>query len=396
MTSSSHVYDVIVVGARCAGAATARLLAAQGLDVLVLDRAALPSDTLSTHGLARGGVVQLSRWGLLDDVLASGTPAIREVAFHLGGTAVTKTVKDRAGVDLLMAPRRYVLDGLLLDAALAAGARAQTGVTVTGVRSERGRVVGVTARSRGVERVLRARHVVGADGLRSTTASLFGATTRTSFTADVSLFYAYVARPDWRAFEFHLAPGAFAGVFPTHDGEACVWLSRPTRMLSPVRHAGGQRAEAWTAMLEQAAPDLGARVRTGLVTSPVRGCIAPPNHVRRAFGPGWSLVGDAGYHRDPITGHGITDAFRDAELLAEALGATLGEGVPEHAALAGYEHQRDRALAATFAITQALSAFPAPNRFAELQIQLGEDLEREATELASRPAPAGLRAAVAA
>jgi flavin-dependent dehydrogenase len=132
------------------------------------------------------------------------------------------------------------------------------------------------------------------------------------------------------------------------------------------------------------------------VSSPVRGCVAPANHVRQAFGPGWSLVGDAGYHRDPITGHGITDAFRDAELLADALGAALADGVPEQEALAGYQEQRDRALADTFALTEALCRFPAPTRFAELQIQLAEVLEREATELASRPAPAGLHAAVAA
>jgi 2-polyprenyl-6-methoxyphenol hydroxylase-like FAD-dependent oxidoreductase len=397
VTSSSAPYDVIVVGARCAGAATARLLAARGLAVLVLDRAALPSDTLSTHGIARGGVVQLSRWGLLDDVLASGAPPVREVSFHLGGTALTKVVKDRAGVDLLVAPRRHVLDDLLLTAARAAGATVETGATVTGVRRERGRVVGVTARTRGGgERVFHARHVVGADGLRSTTASLVGARTTASFAADVSLYYAYVAHPDWRGFEFHLGSDAFAGAFPTHDGEACVWLSRPSPRLSSVRRAGGGRAGAWSESLDEVAPELGHRVRSGRLSSPVRGCVAPPNHVREAFGPGWSLVGDAGYHRDPITGHGITDAFRDAELLADALVAALSDGVPEAAALAGYQEQRDRALADTFAITEALCRFPAPTRFAELQIQLGEVLEREATELASRPVPAGLRAAVAA
>jgi len=397
MTSSSHVYDVIVVGARCAGAATARLLAAAGLDVLVLDRAAMPSDTLSTHGLARGGVVQLARWGLLEQVLDSGAPAVREVTFHLGGTSLTKTVKERAGVDLLVAPRRFVLDDLLLTAARRAGAEVRLGAAVTGVAREDGRVVGVVARVRGGgDRLFRARHVVGADGLRSTLASLVDARTVASFAADVSLYYAYVGHADWRGFEFHLAPGSFAGAFPTHGGEACVWLSRRTPRLEPVRRAGGDRAPAWAAMLDEVAPELGRRVRTGHLGSPVRGCVAPPNHVRQAFGPGWSLVGDAGYHRDPITGHGITDAFRDAELLAEALTAALRGGVPQAQALRDYQEQRDHSLADTFAITEALCRFPAPTRFAELQIQLGEVLEREATQLASRPAPAGLHAAVAA
>jgi 2-polyprenyl-6-methoxyphenol hydroxylase-like FAD-dependent oxidoreductase len=268
---------------------------------------------------------------------------------------------------------------------------------VTGVLHERGRVVGVTARLRdGTGHELRARHVVGADGLRSVVATLVGATMLTSFDADVSLFYAYVGGVDWRGYEFHLSPGAFAGAFPTHGDEACVWLSRPSPLLSPVRRSGTGRAATWAAMLDEVAPELGRRVRTGSVTSPVRGCLGPPNHVRQAFGRGWALVGDAGYHRDPITGHGITDAFRDAELLAEALAASLADGVPEREALSAYQEQRDRSLAETFRLTEALCRFPAPTRFAELQIQLGEALEHEATELASRPAPAGLRAAVAA
>jgi 2-polyprenyl-6-methoxyphenol hydroxylase-like FAD-dependent oxidoreductase len=145
-------------------------------------------------------------------------------------------------------------------------------------------------------------------------------------------------------------------------------------------------------MLDQVAPDLGARVREGRITSPVRGCVAPPNHVRRAAGAGWSLVGDAGYHRDPITGHGITDAFRDAELLADALDDALVDPRGEAAALADYHRERDRALAETFRLTEALARFPEPHRFAELQRELAEALEREALWLASRPAPAGRRA----
>src|SRR5688572_9288669 len=127
-------HDVVVVGARCAGAATAMLLARQGLDVLVVDRAVLPSDTLSTHSLSRGGVVQLARWGLLDEVLASGAPKITTVAFQPpGGPLDVRTVKDRAGVDHLLAPRRYVLDAILLDGARRAGASVMTEVAVTDV-----------------------------------------------------------------------------------------------------------------------------------------------------------------------------------------------------------------------------------------------------------------------
>jgi flavin-dependent dehydrogenase len=393
LPDSRHVHDVVVVGARCAGAATARLLAARGLDVLVVDRARFPSDSLSTHGLARGGVVQLARWGLLDDLLATGAPPIREVSFHQGGQSTTRAVKDRAGVDHLLAPRRHVLDALLLEAARDAGATVLTGTTVTGVLREQDRVIGVALRTDEGTTTVRARHVVAADGMRSAMAAHVGATVTRAFRADVSLFYTYVGGVDWHGFEFHLAPDAFAGVFPTHHDQACVWLSRPTHRLAPLRSGGAERRHAWLGMLRDVAPDLGARVADGLIAAPVRGCVAPPNHVRRAGGPGWSLVGDAGYHRDPITGHGITDAFRDAELLADALCAALSGEVSEAAALASYQQQRDRALADTFRLTEALARFPEPPRFAELQRELAEALEREALQLASRPAPAGRLAA---
>jgi flavin-dependent dehydrogenase len=380
-------YDVIVVGARCAGAATARLLAGWGHRVLLLDRTTMPSDTLSTHGLARGGVVQLARWGLLDRLVAEGAPPVRSVSFHTPRGHVERPVKDRAGVNFLLAPRRLRIDHLLVQEAVSAGADLRLGTQVNGVlRDASGRVVGVEARERGgAPFQLHARHVVAADGLRSTLAPVLGAQTRRCFRSRATLFYAYVGGVDWRSFEFHVGPGAFAGAFPTHDGEACVWLSRPDRLYDTVRHASGDRAGAWTRLLTEVAPDLGGRVQQGRITSPVRGCVDPPNYVRQAFGDGWSLVGDAGYHRDPITGHGMTDAFRDAELLADALDDALRGERPETAALAAYESARDQALADTFRLTRELARFPHPDRFVELQVALAEALDREATELASRP-----------
>jgi flavin-dependent dehydrogenase len=393
----SH-HDVVIAGARCAGSATARLLAERGHDVVVLDRAELTSDTLSTHGIARGGVVQLSRWGLLEDVLASGAPAIRAVTFGIEGRELTREVKDRAGVDLLVAPRRMVLDTILADAAIASGATVRTAIAVTDViRDDTGRVTGVQARTRdGRNLTLFGRHVVAADGLRSTLAPRLGAATRHTFSADVSIYYTYVDQVPWRGFEFHIAPGAFAGVFPTHDGQACVWLSRPTGLLEGVRRAGAQRTEALVDAIAEVVPSLGRRLRSGRVVTGVRGIIAPPNYVRDAFGPGWTLVGDAGYHRDPITGHGITDAFRDADLVAEALDVALSDPAQEREALRAYEQQRDDALAATFRLTRELAQFPLPSRFVELQIELSEALDREARMLASRPAPAGQHAVLTA
>jgi flavin-dependent dehydrogenase len=381
------MYDVLVVGARCAGAATAMLLARLGHDVVMVDKARLPSDTLSTHGLIRGGVVQLSRWGLLDAVLASGAPAISKVRFDLQGDAKVRRIKPRAGVDVLVAPRRRVLDGLLADAALDAGAELRTGVTVTGLqRSDDGRVTGVVGRSDAGDHVeLRARIVIGADGRQSRMARYVGAETLDEFTSPCAVFYTYVTGLDPDTYQFHVAPDAFAGVFPTHDGEACVWLIRPTPLLDPIRTAGSRRTEVFIQQLERLVPCLGSQVRAGRVTERLRGAADLPNYLRQSHGPGWALVGDAGYHRDPITGHGITDAFRDAELLATAVDQSLRDPSLEYAAMSSYQDTRTAMAREVLDLTRALTAFPTPERFVDLQLQLSEALEREADRLASFP-----------
>ena len=387
----SH-HDVVVVGARCAGAATALLLARAGHDVVLVDRARLPGDTTSTHSLVRGGVVQLSRWGLLDEVLATGAPAIRSVEFHQYGPGAPGParldVKDRAGVDHVLAPRRHVLDGVLADAAVRAGALLLDRTTVDGVvRDERGRVRGVTALAADGSRArLMGRLVVGADGVRSRLAQLVGAPVVETHAPSGACLYTYVRDVPWDGFEFHLGDGAFAGVFPTHFDEACVWLIRPEHLARPVLTAGARRLDAWAEALGATVPGLADRVAAGSVTAPLRGAVRLPNHRRRAAGPGWALVGDAGYHRDPITGHGMTDAFRDAELLARAAGRALRDPCDERAALRHYEEQRDLALAETFRLTRALGAFPPADRFVELQTELGRALDDEAAALAAQPA----------
>jgi len=383
------MYDVVVVGARCAGAATGRLLAGMGHDVLMVDRTPLPSDTLSTHGLIRGGVVQLSRWGLLDRVLGSGAPPITQVLFDIEGDPKVRRIKQRAGVDMLVAPRRRVLDSLLADAAGEAGARLQSGVTAIGVlRTDDGRVNGIAGlTTKGDYIELPARMVVGADGRGSRMAGFLGAEMLERFTSPCAVFYTYVTGLRRDTYEFHIASDAFAGVFPTNDGEACVWLIRPTPLLEPIRTAGAERSTVFVEQLELLVPDLGRRVRAGRITARLRGTANLPNYRRRAHGPGWALVGDAGYHRDPITGHGITDAFRDAELLATAIDRSLREPTSERAALTSYQESRDAMGREVFDLTRALTAFPPPARFVELQLELSDALEREADQLAGFPGP---------
>ncbi len=377
-------HDVVVVGARSAGAATAMLLARQGFDVAVVDRADLPSDTLSTHALARGGVVQLARWDLLDDVLASGAPPIRSASFHLPDARIDRQLKVRAGFDFVLAPRRYILDAILLRAAEEAGATVRTGVSVTGtVTDPSGRVTGVALRDRADRTsVLSARLVVGADGLRSRVARSVGARIIEERPANSSSTYTYVAGLDADGFEFHVGDRSFAGVFPTHDGEANVWMCLPG---DRARVAGTDRESAYLSLLEAVAPSLAERVAAARITAPIRTALDLPNHVREAAGPGWALVGDAGAHRDPITGHGITDAFRDAELLAHRAAQVLRGELLEAEALAAYEAERNVALMPIFDVTWRMAQYPPIDQFVELQKRLALLVDAEATWLAERP-----------
>jgi flavin-dependent dehydrogenase len=390
-TANRSRHDVVVVGARVAGSATAMLLARLGHDVVVVDQASFPSDTVSTHSIARSGVVQLRRWGLLEEVLDSGAPAIRQVTFNSAGESVTRPIKDKAGVDFLVAPRRYVLDTILAGAAQRAGADVRDGITVTGVRRKgSGRVTGVYGHDRaGAPVELAARWVVGADGLGSRVAHSVGAAINEARLADGAAQYAYYEGIPWTGFEFFVAPRSFAGVFPTHHGQACIWVCNPSADAKAVRRSSRSRVEAFGELLERAAPQLAERLRDARLTTPVHGMLRQPNQLRQAFGPGWALVGDAGYHRDAITAFGISDAFRDAELLAVALDQALGASAEEEeaAALAGYQRQRDRALREIFEITCRLATYPAVPTFVDLQKQLSAAIDQQAAALAARPVP---------
>jgi 2-polyprenyl-6-methoxyphenol hydroxylase-like FAD-dependent oxidoreductase len=389
MRADCRRHDVVVVGARAAGAATALLLGRLGHDVVLVDRAIFPADTLSTHQLARPGVVQLHRWGLLPAVLASGAPVIRQVSFIAEGESVTLAVKDKAGVDLLLAPRRYILDSLVADAAARVGVHTRLGVTVTEVRlNDAGRAIGVYAHDRSGSRVeIEARFVVGADGLGSRVARSVGADVIEDRGDCGAMQYAYFTGLPWHGIELFLADRALAGVFPTHGDQACIWVGTPCADARAARRRAASRTEAFTAQLQFAAPDLTARLRAGRRTSPVVGMLRAPNLVRRAHGPGWALVGDAGYHRDPVTGHGLSDAYRDAELLAVALHQALRGDTDDDAALAGYQCSRDRALREVFELTCALAQYPPVPEFVELQRKLSHALDAEAAELAARPTP---------
>lgn len=328
--------DVVVVGARAAGAPTAMLLARAGLSVTVLDRERPGCDTLSTHALMRGGVLQLARWGLLDRLVAAGTPPVRAATFRHSARDVTVPIKPAAGVDALYAPLRTVLDPLLVDAARAAGATVQYETRVTGVLVEHGRVVGVDSRDRqGRWQRTRAGLVIGADGRRSSVADLVSAvvTHRARHTSAFS--YGYLRHLAADGYEGAYRPGAMAGFIPTNHGLTCAFAGATPRRIG----RGG--AAGWRRLVAEASPSMGRRLAAAELCSPVRTFVGLPGYLRRPWGPGWALVGDAGSWKDPISAHGLTDALRDAELLTRAV-LSVRAGRPAEEAFGAYRTIRDR------------------------------------------------------
>ncbi len=350
-------FDVVVVGGRVAGASTAMLLARAGVRVALLDRGRYGSDTLSTHGLMRAGVLQLDRWGLLPTVVAAGTPPIRRTRFHYAdGEVVEVALRASAGVEALYAPRRLLLDRILVDAAAVAGAEVLHQTVVTELLCRDDRVAGVRARGRTARHVsLRAGITVGADGARSTVASHTRAPFVQQGRAVGSVLYRYFAELPTVGYEWAYGDGVAAGLIPTDDGLTCVFVGTSTARMRGVRPAGA--AEAFTTLLGEASSTLSARVSAAVPEERLRGWPGMPGYLRQCWGPGWALVGDAGYYKDPITTHGITAGLRDAELLANAVLDTLGGSVSEHVALSGYQAARDRLSGPLFSATEAVAAY---------------------------------------
>jgi flavin-dependent dehydrogenase len=389
MTDNIHAlrpsYDAIVVGARCAGAATAMLLARAGLTVLVVEQGARGADTLSTLALMRCGVLQLARWGLMDAIAAAGTPPIETTTFYYGDHPIEIRIKPRDGVDALYAPRRTVLDPLLADAARASGADVAFRVRLKDLRRDTsGRVTGVLVESQGVTRSIDARIVIGADGVNSTVAARGGAEPYRVGDHMTSIIYTRFSGLRVPGYRWHYAPGTSVGVIPTNDGETLVFAAAtPERFMRELRrnlHAG------FYAVVQETSPDLAAEIRAA-VPGAYHAFAGRRGFIRPAWGPGWALVGDAGYFKDPITAHGITDALRDAELLA---GAVLHGS---DGALARYQATRDELSIPLFAITNEIASleWDLP-RLQTLHKALSDEMAREVSYINDCvTAPGGLK-----
>ena len=354
-------YDVIVVGTRVAGAATAMLLARSGLRVLAIDRSAFPSDTISSHQVQLPGIARLQRWGLLDRLVRAGTPATARVRFDPGHVVIEGDFPAYEGVSALYSPRRTVLDPMLIDAAREAGAEVLDGVRLTELIVEDGAVRGVRGTRRSGEALqARAALVIGADGKHSTVARLVGARVYRQRPVGAFACYGYVADLPISTGEMYQRPARTVAVFPTNDELTMVYVSGPVSEFDEFRR---DITGSYLSALDRCG-DLGERVRAGRVVGHLRTTPDQPNLFRAPHGPGWSLVGDAGVVMDSITAQGISNALRDADRLASAVIAGLGGGRPLAAALADHHRQRDGQLRPMFDFTVGLTRFAPPSPLA--------------------------------
>ncbi len=348
-------YDAIVVGARCAGAPAAMLLARMGHRVLLLDRAGFPSDTVSTHLIHPPGVEALRAWGLLDRLAGSGCPPIHTYVFDFGPFAVSGSPSPDGQV--AYAPRRTVLDQLLVEAAATAGAEVRDGFRVDEVVVEDGRVTGVRGHDRGGAGIVEhATVVIGADGRHSTIADLVGATSYQVKPRLLAGYYSYWSGlpMDGRC-ENYMRPGRGFAAWPTNDDLTVViggW---------PMAEFAANRADIERNYLAifDLVPEFAERIGKAVRETPFAGA-AVHNYLRIPYGPGWALIGDAGYNRDFITAQGIQDAFRDAGLCATAVHDTLTGVRAYEEAMEAYRVARDAAVLEMYDLTTHLATLEPP------------------------------------
>ncbi len=334
-------FDVVVVGARCAGSPLATLLAREGLSVALVDRAEFPSDTPSTHLFQNEGAKVLERLGVLDKVLASGAPWIErnDVRIsHLRHADPIPRRPDDPGTWLCV--RRPVLDTVLVEAAREAGAQVLTSTRVAGVVERDGRVCGVRVSGEGGERLLAAGLVVGADGRGSAVARSAGARSYNLIPGQRFGVWAYYEGATWSppaTLFFHRWDDQLVIGCPADSGLFLVAAIPPLERLPSFRSDPDGFFDAQLAACEPVAATVVGGRRVGKLQTMLRWT----GYFRESAGPGWALVGDAGHFKDPTPGQGISDALRQAERLASAVVAGLGGPASLDEATAAWWRWRD-------------------------------------------------------
>jgi flavin-dependent dehydrogenase len=369
------MYDAIIVGARCAGAPTALLLARKGYKVLMVDRTTFPSDmAFSNHFMHQAGSAVLKRMGLLDRLAATGCPPITHDYFDYGAFSLTGPVPPCDGVNTAFAPRRIVLDPLLAAGAVESGVELREGFSVHDLVWDGDRVAGIRGRHKAAEIVDKARIVIGADGMFSVVAKAVNAPTYKSSPGLEGSWYAYWSGVPMRGWHLWLRPHRVIFAYNTNDNLTLIGVAFPACEIAAIRPEIEHHHQG---TIEQYAPELAEHMRAGRRESRFTGGVIP-YHVRKPYGPGWALVGDAGYQKDPCTASGISDALRSAEWLAEAIDAGFSGRQPLEQALAAYERKRNDSEMAYYEMTTQLAALePPPAELAQLLFALQRNPEQK-------------------
>jgi flavin-dependent dehydrogenase len=371
------MFDAIVVGARCAGSPTAMLLARAGYRVLLLDRAEFPSDTLSTHVIHQPGVAALARWGLLERVRESGCPPLDRAVYEVADVRLEGCAHGVEGQRAGYAPRRQVLDAILVNGAVASRVEFRDHCSVSGLlHDDSGRVVGVEGTHRGRKFTERAHLVIGADGMRSKVAQLCDAPFTVERKRLTCAYYTY-----WQdlpaALELYEGPGRWVATVPTNDNATLVLAYFPQSRYDEVRKDADK---AYVEQVRTTTPALFERLQGKERVEQLRGTGHQQNFFRQATGPGWALVGDAGHHKDSITARGISDAFLQAELLVGHIGDRLGDDVERlDAALLSYAQERDDLLTEGYEATLSVAQLEAHEQRLQLLRAVQRDPDLTAT-----------------
>jgi 2-polyprenyl-6-methoxyphenol hydroxylase-like FAD-dependent oxidoreductase len=384
-------YDAIVIGGRCAGSPTAMLLARQGHRVLLVDKATFPSDTMSTHLIHPPGIAALERWGLLQRLVETGCPPVERYSFDFGPVAVLGSPRPIDGVSRAYGPRRTVLDKLLLDAASEAGAEVREAFTVEKILTDDGRVTGIRGHSRGGGPVTeRAEVVIGADGKHSLLAKAVEPEEYNKRPSQMAMYYAYWSDLPVEGFETRIRGEHRRGwaALPTNDGLTCMPFGWPREEFEQNK----KDIEGNFLAAMDLDPEFAERVRSATRESKFIGSAELPGYFRKPFGPGWVLVGDAGYHKNPITAMGINDAFRDAELVADGLHAAFAGDRSFEEGMRAYQEGRDAVAMPVYEFTCEFANVAAPPP--EMQqligaIQGNQDAQDQfvSVQAATMPAP---------
>jgi len=363
------MYDAIVIGARCAGAVTAMLLARQGHRVLLLERGVIPSDVHRGHFIHRHGPKRLADWGLLERVVATNCPPLTTHLTDFGDFPLIARDVRIENVAWGYAPRRRQLDQVLVEAAIEAGAEFRPNFLVDDCLWSGERVVGIRGRDhrKGTSCTERARVTIGADGRNSALARAVGAPAYEEIPTLTCWYFSYWSGVATEGFEWYLRKNRVIFSFLTNDSLFAIFIGWPIGEFGLVK----ADIERQFMRVVDLIPGFAERVRAGRREERFYGAADVPNFLRRSFGPGWALVGDAGCHKDPMMAHGICDAFRDADFLTGAIHQSLAGQCPLNEALMGYEHRRNEATMGEYRENIAAARFTsAPPQLFQLRLAL--------------------------